>query len=156
MPTEIEFLSMLPIIQVAAGSMHFAALTASGQVCCWGQNTNGQLTGKVSDRFEFVPIVVSTLSKVVYIACGSKHTVVLTTEGRIFTFGNNSQGQLGDFRREEAVTTPKAVSELLGTPITGISCGRSFQCFHVICKFIHLFSVVALLLFPMELYMLLA
>lgn len=141
-PMEIESLSIYPIIQgwflqftvrinflifaVAAGGSHFTALTASGQVFCWGKNTNGQLTGKLSDKFKFDPIVVETLSKVISIACGSKHTVVLTTEGRVFTFGNNSQGQLGDSKREDAVTMPKIVSDLLGTSITGISCGGRF------------------------------
>uniref|UniRef100_A0A914Q4P6 HECT domain-containing protein n=1 Tax=Panagrolaimus davidi TaxID=227884 RepID=A0A914Q4P6_9BILA len=124
-PMEIESLSIYPIIQVAAGGSHFTALTASGQVFCWGKNTNGQLTGTLSDKFKFDPIVVE-LSKVISIACGSKHTVVLTTEGRVFTFGNNSQGQLGDSKREDAVTVPKIVSDLLGTSITGISCGGRF------------------------------
>uniref|UniRef100_A0A914Z514 HECT domain-containing protein n=1 Tax=Panagrolaimus superbus TaxID=310955 RepID=A0A914Z514_9BILA len=125
-PIEIESLSIYPIIQVAAGGTHFAALTASGQVFCWGKNTNGQLTGKISDQFKFEPIAVETLSKVIYVACGSKHTVVLTTEGRVFAFGNNAQGQLGDWRREDVVNVPKIVSELLGTTITGVSCGGRF------------------------------
>uniref|UniRef100_A0A7E4VH12 HECT domain-containing protein n=1 Tax=Panagrellus redivivus TaxID=6233 RepID=A0A7E4VH12_PANRE len=128
LPEEVDYLAMLPIVQVAAGNTHFAALTASGQVFTWGQNTNGQCTGVISETWIEHPMVVNGLSKVVFIDCGAKHTVVLTTEGRMFSFGTNLQGQLGDDRREDAVNLPKAITELLGTSVSSIACGSRYTC----------------------------
>ncbi|KAH7722051.1 hect domain and RLD 4 [Aphelenchoides avenae] len=73
------------------------------------------------------PVHVSELSdlkvKAVQVACGANHTVVLTEEGRVFGFGSDSFGQLGGGKRSEQ-QHPKVVSELLGTAISSIACGR--------------------------------
>lgn len=125
LPREIEYLSCLPIIQIAAGSCHFAALTAGGQIFCWGKNSNGQTgSNTISDRFSWNPKLVDAISKVVYVSCGSKHTAVLNDQGIMFTFGTNTQGQLGEPNRTDKSNHPKAISELLGTTVSNISCGR--------------------------------
>lgn len=41
------------------------------------------------------PIALPYTCPVVQIACGLHHTVVLTQEGEVFTFGSNIYGQLG-------------------------------------------------------------
>lgn len=40
-------------------------------------------------------VVLPTASPVTQIACGLHHTVVLTQNGEVFTFGSNQHGQLG-------------------------------------------------------------
>lgn len=123
LPIEIEYLSTLPIVQVAAGVNHFVALTAGGQIFCWGKNTNGQTGQEPSENYNWYPKRVANLTKVVYIACGSKHTAAVTKNGFIFTFGTNSHGQLGETNKTDRYL-PKAVTEMLGTPVSNVSCGR--------------------------------
>lgn len=38
------------VINVACGSFHTAALTASGEVYCWGDNANGQCGARARPR----------------------------------------------------------------------------------------------------------
>lgn len=47
-PTLVDALWALPVVQLAAGDAHSAALTSSGQMFVWGSNHFGQL-GLVRD-----------------------------------------------------------------------------------------------------------
>ena len=57
------------------------------------------------------------------IACGEDHTVVLTSEGGVFTFGHGQFGQLGHNTTNNEVN-PKKVFELMGRTVTQIAAGR--------------------------------
>ena len=60
---------------------------------------------------------------VIDLQCGEGHTVALTSEGEVFTWGGGSMGQLGlgDYLRQ---SLPVRVSNLDGKRIRGISCGK--------------------------------
>lgn len=65
-------------------------------VFMWGRGEDGQLgLGDTSDQDE--PTYVDALRGVGVrqIACGSGHTVVLTTEGEVYTWGRGDDGRLG-------------------------------------------------------------
>jgi len=65
-------------------------------VFMWGRGEDGQLgLGDTSDQDE--PTYVDALRGVGVrqIACGSGHTVVLTTDGEVFTWGRGDDGRLG-------------------------------------------------------------
>ena len=83
-------------IQVTAGDSHTAALLEDGRVFAWGtfRDTHGSmgLTLKGNERF---PIEILPKIKVVKIASGSDHLVLLSENGRIYTCGRGEQGQLG-------------------------------------------------------------
>ncbi|MBN2504664.1 MAG: InlB B-repeat-containing protein, partial [Bacilli bacterium] len=88
-------------VQISGGGDHTIALTNEGRVFTWGYNNWRQLgDGTVLTRTSPVEITanlpLNTGEKVVVVGAGSLHTVVLTSEGRIFTWGNNDYGQLGN------------------------------------------------------------
>jgi len=58
------------------------------------------------------------------IACGALHTVVLTTEGKVYTFGCNDEGALG---REGIEKIPVEVK--LDGPMDMISAGDNHSVF---------------------------
>ena len=73
------------------------------QVFCWGRGEDGQLG--LGDRVDqWAPMPIKRLSseledKVIKnVVCGSGHTGVLTTEGRLYTWGRGDDGRLGMFR----------------------------------------------------------
>jgi alpha-tubulin suppressor-like RCC1 family protein len=87
---------------VAVGSYHLLVLAADGTVFTFGLNRYGQL-GRATNAGEWLPnwqpiqINPSALSNstVVGIAAGASHSLLLTSDRDIWTFGSNGWGQLG-------------------------------------------------------------
>ncbi|RJP61813.1 MAG: hypothetical protein C4543_02940, partial [Ignavibacteriales bacterium] len=89
------------IIDISTGGGHAAVITSSGRLFTWGSNYNGQL-GNGTLTNHLIPIDItanfnlSNDEKIVFVDLGRDNSSVITTIGRIFTWGNNSQGKLGD------------------------------------------------------------
>uniref|UniRef100_A0A4W5KYU1 Uncharacterized protein n=1 Tax=Hucho hucho TaxID=62062 RepID=A0A4W5KYU1_9TELE len=71
------------------------------------------------------PQVVPALSDVFIqdVAVGAEHTLVLSSTGDVFTWGSNSEGQLG-LGHTNHVREPTLVTSLQGKDINQISAGR--------------------------------
>jgi uncharacterized repeat protein (TIGR02543 family) len=87
--------------QVSTGYMHTLALTRDGRVFVWGFNSSGQLgNGTLLDKtspFDITSMFnFGTNEVAVQALAGQSHSVVLTSLGRVFTFGANNGGQLGN------------------------------------------------------------
>uniref|UniRef100_A0A914VPX8 HECT domain-containing protein n=1 Tax=Plectus sambesii TaxID=2011161 RepID=A0A914VPX8_9BILA len=123
-PSSVESLVGVPIIQVAAGGRHSVVLSVSGAVFSWGENLYGQLgCGDNTDRHHPGHVKSLRSMKVVYVTCGDGHTAALTKEGRLFTFGADTYGQLGHGSQSHSIV-PKPVLELMGSTVTRVACGR--------------------------------
>lgn len=94
------------IVQIAAARSHTCALGESGEVFCWGNNSSGELgigTGTVSSS---VPVPVADpddpdrpFGDVLSIAAGGSSSCAVAgpdLPGRVFCWGWNSNGRLGD------------------------------------------------------------
>ncbi|KAM9385950.1 putative E3 ubiquitin-protein ligase HERC3 isoform 4-T4 [Pholidichthys leucotaenia] len=99
-PTSVHSLRMKKVIQISCGMDHTVILTKHGAVFTFGSGQHGQL-GHNSLRNELHPRLVAELwgAKVMKIACGRYHTLVMTDTKRVYSFGCGDQGQLG--REEE-------------------------------------------------------
>jgi len=76
-------------VHVSCGKYHTAALSASGDVFCWGLESSGQL-GLGSRRLKApTPQKVDTLSGigVTALSCGMYHTLALTADGEVYSCG---------------------------------------------------------------------
>lgn len=103
------------VTDISSGLDHCLILTSAGRVFSAATGTDihpskGQLglpsltlTNKSPEPYD-QPHEISSLkrSKISKIATGDYHSLVLDTEGRIFSFGDNSSGQLGFEHRSEA------------------------------------------------------
>lgn len=92
-------------------------------VYSWGRGEDGQLgLGDTSDQYR--PVLVDALQerRIVQIACGSGHTVVLTDEGEVFTWGRGDDGRLGHGDNGWKFV-PRLVEELRGRNIRHVTCG---------------------------------
>ncbi|XP_038150831.1 probable E3 ubiquitin-protein ligase HERC6 [Cyprinodon tularosa] len=124
-PVLVCALTGVPVTQIAAGGDHTLFLTLSGLVYCCGANKFGQLgVNRVDEKGRFNICVVPALRPlgISFISCGESHSAVLTKEGKVFTFGDGSHGQLGHSSTTREVL-PKLV-EGLGEPASQIACGR--------------------------------
>jgi len=92
---------------VAVGSKHACAISGSGSdspgagvLYCWGDNTWGQL-GNGTNTSSSSPVQVSdngsfTNSDIAGVVAGREHTCAVNSTMKLFCWGLNAQGQLGD------------------------------------------------------------
>jgi alpha-tubulin suppressor-like RCC1 family protein/PKD repeat protein len=97
-PTEVSGLS--GVTAVSAGYLHTVALKADGTVWSWGDNEFGQLgDGTSTNRLTSVQVAVDAvmvLSGVTAVSAGQMHSMALMSDGTVWTWGYNANGQLGD------------------------------------------------------------
>ena len=98
------------IAQMSCGTDHCAFVTIEGHVYTFGSNQNGKLgLGQSSSmKKPKVPSLVEALFKtpVAAVACGQEHTVAVTVDGQVYTWGLNTQGALGLGSQIIATDTP--------------------------------------------------
>lgn len=112
----------LPKIKaISAGSYHSLALADNGNVWGWGNNTSFQLAQASSEelsqedgqvvarRVEQPALIIS--QNAIAIAAGGHFSMYLDEEGTVFSWGENTKGQLGDGTNQNQ-QFPSAVSDL--------------------------------------------
>jgi uncharacterized repeat protein (TIGR02543 family) len=88
------------IVQIAAGQYHSGAISSIGRVFTWGRNTEGQ-GGVGNSTNQNVPIEITPsfglvgTDIIVSLQLGLFHSVALSSTGRVFTWGRNTEGQGG-------------------------------------------------------------
>lgn len=96
-PVPVSWPVEIDIIAIDAYGDHSLALASDGSVWAWGRNNAGQLgLGDTFDRS--APVRVAGLGDrtITAIAAGSAHSLALDSEGSVWAWGRNSNGQLGD------------------------------------------------------------
>jgi translation initiation factor 2 beta subunit (eIF-2beta)/eIF-5 len=82
------------------GGMHSLALTESGRVFGWGDNDRGQLGIGIGVDDSSEPIIVKLNDlKIKKISCSRKHSLLLSWDGDIYSFGWNAFGEVGNGTR---------------------------------------------------------
>ncbi|EFC43429.1 predicted protein, partial [Naegleria gruberi] len=87
------------IAQIASGPYNFYAIDENGKLYSWGKNDFGQLGDRTPiDKWRPVDVFMkgALLNQTVTRVCGGlTHTLVLANNGMLYSFGDNSKGQLG-------------------------------------------------------------
>ena len=82
--------------QITSGNFHAAAIDKNGRAWAWGNNGTGQL-GDNSVNNRTTPVsVLGAVKTFCLISAGNNFTVGLEKNGRVWGWGNNFYGQLGD------------------------------------------------------------
>lgn len=99
----------------------------------WGFGSSGQVGNATFEAFHMGPVdVVQTgaLSgkTIAQVSCGSTHSVALSTEGKVYSWGSNTNGQLGDpsvsWRSVPGeVDSTSVMSALAGKTVVSVSAG---------------------------------
>ncbi|KAG2254528.1 hypothetical protein Bca52824_084664 [Brassica carinata] len=109
---------------VSCGEFHTCAVTLSGELYTWGDGTLG-LLGHGSAISHWIPKRIAGPLEGLHVAsvtCGPWHTALVTSHGRLFTFGDGTFGVLGHGDKE-TVQYPREVESLSGLRTIAVSCG---------------------------------
>ena len=116
-PTLVEALKGTPIVHVACGKYHSAAVSSDGDVYAWGLESSGQLGLGSARTRAHTPTKVEALSGkgVTQLSCGMYHTLALTAAGEVYScgFGGsllNGAGGLGHGNRTQLEAFTKLAS----------------------------------------------
>ncbi len=122
------------IVEVAAGFSHSLALSSDGKVYAWGSERWGELGNGHNIDTVLTPAIVDTNGvlkgkKIIKIAAGSSHSLALTDDGKVYAWGWNSYGQLGNNSHADNYTPVEVVSsgEMYGKRIIDIAAGDDFS-----------------------------
>ncbi|KAF7130683.1 hypothetical protein RHSIM_Rhsim10G0063200 [Rhododendron simsii] len=100
-PIPVQGLSGLTLVDIAAGGWHSTALTDDGEVYGWGRGEHGRLGFGDDKSSKMVPQRVQLLvgEDIIQVSCGGTHSVALTRDGHMFSFGRGDHGRLGYGRK---------------------------------------------------------
>jgi alpha-tubulin suppressor-like RCC1 family protein len=111
---------------VAAGFDHSMAIKDDGSLWAFGSNLWGQLGVSTNvDTFVPTPNPQQVMTGVASVAAGEGFSLVLKTDGSVWSFGLNSFGQLGRAASLGSTTTPNAVPVQILSGVSAIAAGRS-------------------------------
>ena len=126
-PLPLESLGwpLVRVVAVAAHTMHSLALSADGTVFAFGQGRCGKL-GHGGEATEWRPrrVVALEHEHVVGVAAGQQHSLVLTREGGVYSFGSGFAGKLGHGDRVKQLL-PRLVEALRGVEVAAVAAGSN-------------------------------
>ncbi len=126
-----------PVTAAANGQGFSLAVTSSGQLYSFGDNQEGQLglstnsgsaNPNATPALVALPGVIGTVTKV---AAGVDHSLVVTSSGQLYAFGDNYYGELGN-STNVGTTNPNPTPTLVTLPgevgtVSAVAAGGSFS-----------------------------
>jgi len=125
-PSQIPFFKGQHILNIWAGGHGFFALTQNSTIHLFacGANSYGQL-GHRSKQPIYLPVEIkefSSVNKIIKIACGLQHTLILDSMGYVYGLGRSDDGRLGNNLNNDVII-PKQINNLIN--ILDIAAGGS-------------------------------
>ena len=114
-------------LQVSGGRYHSLALGSDGNAYAWGNNTWGQLGNGTTNTSQKTPVRVKTPDRSTYpdlpedftyvqVSAGELYSLALGSDGNVYAWGYNSNGQLGNGTTSSYRNTPAKVGKPAGAP----------------------------------------
>lgn len=114
------------LFEFISGYRHSAAISDDGRLYTWGEGDHGRL-GHGDSNSRHIPTLVTDLTNVGSVACGSSHTLVVSRDGStVWSFGSGENGKLGHGEIAK-VYRPKVIEALNGIRVRKVCAGTSFS-----------------------------
>uniref|UniRef100_A0A672HNZ5 HECT domain-containing protein n=1 Tax=Salarias fasciatus TaxID=181472 RepID=A0A672HNZ5_SALFA len=124
-PELVGALDTQKITMISCGRAHSMAVSEQGQVFAWGAGEEGQLGLGSTEMAVRIPRLVKRLCdyRISQVMCGNQHCIALSRDGQLFTWGQNTSGQLGLGKGEPSKLSPAPLKSLAGIPLAQITAG---------------------------------
>ncbi|OMH79684.1 Protein pim1 [Zancudomyces culisetae] len=129
-PLQIPELTNEKIVDISAGVDHVVALSAYGEVYCWGNGQQFQLGRRVLERRKKAGLVPERLKlkDIVKIGTGAYHSFAYSSDGVLYSWGLNNFNQCGlrtaDGGNNEVIVEPTEVASLKGQKLVKMAGGE--------------------------------
>lgn len=110
---------------VSAGHAHSCGLTVTGAAWCWGDNLTGQLGSGDTFQKSFEPVRVAASMPFESVLAGYYQSCGLTEDGRMYCWGRNDAGQIGDGSTSHRFTPVPVAGDLV---FRTLAVGDAFVC----------------------------
>nr|CCA21326.1 regulator of chromosome condensation (RCC1)like protein putative [Albugo laibachii Nc14] len=125
-PRKIMALLRHRIEYVSCGGSHTAVVSDQNLVFTFGRGRNGRLglgDTKCHDTPQEVPTWGFRKQRIIKVVCGWNFTIALSLEGRVFSWGKQSEGQCGLGFCDQDELSPCLIEKLLDNRIVDVACG---------------------------------
>jgi alpha-tubulin suppressor-like RCC1 family protein len=110
---------------IATGDYHSLAIGSDGNLYAWGDNQYGELgDGTTTDRYSPEAITLAAGVTPTAIAAGYDFSLAIGSDGNLYAWGVNIDGELGDGTTTDR-DTPEAITLSAGVTATAIAAGNS-------------------------------
>lgn len=108
-PLPVRVALTQPVRQASVGQGHVCAVAQSGELHCWGRNSNWQLGAVPFEGQVRTPTLVTGAGQYQHVAAGQQHTCAVRVDGRLFCWGFDLDGRLGLGAERSDVAEPSPV-----------------------------------------------
>ncbi|MCT6874486.1 MAG: hypothetical protein M3Z43_05585, partial [Bifidobacterium sp.] len=111
--------------QASAGESHSVAVSADGSIYTWGNSDNGRLGRDTNSTPADKPGKADTPTGITFTqaSAGGWHTVALSSDGSLYTWGDNNYGRLGRDTSKTPADKPGKADTPAGITFTQASAG---------------------------------
>jgi alpha-tubulin suppressor-like RCC1 family protein len=111
---------------VSTSASHTCAIKTDGRLYCWGFNTMGEVGDGTTEMRRTPTQESSASSDWMAVATGGGQSCAIKVDGRLYCWGRNERGQVGDGTRVDRLTPTTVDTELPGWE--SIALGSSHSC----------------------------
>ena len=124
-PKKVEAFAGQRVVAVSAAAYHGLALTANGAVWSWGDGWRGKL-GHGDEEDQLLPTKIEAFAgqRVVAVSAGGHHTLAITADGSVWSWGYGSFGKLGHGDEQDQLL-PKKIEAFAGQRVVAVSAGET-------------------------------
>ncbi|WP_217134938.1 RCC1 domain-containing protein [Leucobacter chinensis] len=116
------------LVEITGGDTHVLGLDTDGRVFGWGGNTRSQLgLGDTQDRLEPTPIALLDGVTANQVEAGFYHSLALGSNGRVYGWGDNGNGQLGNPAAGKNASLPVEAQLPADVRVTALAAGSYFS-----------------------------
>jgi alpha-tubulin suppressor-like RCC1 family protein len=121
----VRVMGGLAFREIATGTKHTCGVTTGNVVYCWGDNASGQLGSGIFGGLQLMPRRIAGTLQFRQLSAGSQHTCASSPTNRVFCWGLNNLGQLGDGTNTNRARATRVMSDQF---FSRVDAGRLHSC----------------------------